>query len=347
MDAQARESERGAAGSKKAEDRMEIGQHPIAWYTIAWSSEVKPGQVVEKTIADQKVVIFRSESGKVSVVDAYCPHLGANFAHGGTVEGEDLRCPFHGFKFNHDGACVATGYDSKPPPAAKLYSWPVHETHGMIVVYYHPDRIEPDWNVPEVELDGWSKMKQDILVLKSHPQEISENSVDIGHFVHIHGYEAVKVVEKPEVDGPVLRAKYAMELNDDRLPGNDAVQVEFQAHVLGLGYSVVDIHVPVYGMRSKNFVMPMPTSDGMVELRLGMLVQKIENPGKFHPAMKIMPKSLATSIILAFSFKAFVAEVKSDFIIWENKRWIDPPPLAEGDGPIGIYRKYCKQFYTD
>ena len=38
-------------------------------------------------------------------------------------------------------------------------------------------------------------------------------------------------------------------------------------------------------------------------------------------------------------------EVGQDAPIWETKRYVEKPILAEGDGPIGEYRRYCKQFY--
>ncbi|MGB8222639.1 MAG: hypothetical protein WCF10_08625, partial [Polyangiales bacterium] len=39
-------------------------------------------------------------------------------------------------------------------------------------------------------------------------------------------------------------------------------------------------------------------------------------------------------------------EVGQDAPIWEAKRYLEKPILAEGDGPIGEYRRYCKQFYV-
>jgi hypothetical protein len=38
-------------------------------------------------------------------------------------------------------------------------------------------------------------------------------------------------------------------------------------------------------------------------------------------------------------------EVGQDAPIWETKRYVEKPMLAEGDGPIAEYRRYCKQFY--
>lgn len=55
--------------------------------------------------------MFRAQSGKAHVVDAYCPHLGANLAVGGRVLGDCIECPFHGWQFQgSDGKCVKVPY---------------------------------------------------------------------------------------------------------------------------------------------------------------------------------------------------------------------------------------------
>ena len=59
-------------------------------------------------------MVFRSQKGKVHIVDAYCPHLGANMGVGARVFGDCLECPFHGWKFNGEtGICTDIPYASK------------------------------------------------------------------------------------------------------------------------------------------------------------------------------------------------------------------------------------------
>lgn len=60
------------------------------------------------------MVVFRDQEGKASVLDAYCPHLGANLAVGGRVVGNCIECPFHGWQFRgDDGKCVKIPYAEK------------------------------------------------------------------------------------------------------------------------------------------------------------------------------------------------------------------------------------------
>jgi hypothetical protein len=55
--------------------------------------------------------------------------------------------------------------------------------------------------------------------------------------------------------------------------------------------------------------------------------------------------SLFTKFVREAASVGLNREVGQDAPIWETKRYLDKPVLAEGDGPIGEYRRYCKQFY--
>jgi hypothetical protein len=47
---------------------------------------------------------------------------------------------------------------------------------------------------------------------------------------------------------------------------------------------------------------------------------------------------------------AFIGEIArqldQDIPIWENKTQWERPVLCDGDGPIGLFRKWSRQFYT-
>jgi hypothetical protein len=63
--------------------------------------------------------------------------------------------------------------------------------------------------------------------------------------------------------------------------------------------------------------------------------------------LALLPKQLVNFILSKASFKGYVHDVKQDFHIWENKSYIAPPALAKGDGPVGKYRQWAKQFYPE
>lgn len=45
-------------------------------------------------------------------------------------------------------------------------------------------------------------------------------------------------------------------------------------------------------------------------------------------------------------YRAYVSDFARDFPIWENKKYLTRPALAKGDGPVGLFRRWCSQFYA-
>ena len=76
---------------------------PFGWYVVEYADELKPGDVKSVRYFAQDQVLFRTTNGEVSMLDAYCPHLGAHLGHGGIVYGECIECPFHAWRWKADG----------------------------------------------------------------------------------------------------------------------------------------------------------------------------------------------------------------------------------------------------
>src|SRR5215467_3099159 len=129
---------------------------PNSWYALGFSSELKHGAVLTRTLAEHELVLFRTRSGRACVMDAYCPHLGAHLGVGGRVEGETIRCPFHAFRFDTAGSCVATGYGTKPPPTAQARLWPLSEVNYIRFGYYDSKYQAPTWEPPALDWDDWT-----------------------------------------------------------------------------------------------------------------------------------------------------------------------------------------------
>ena len=49
----------------------------FGWYVVEYEDELKPGDVKSVRYFAQDQVLFRTTNGEVSMLDAYCPHLGA------------------------------------------------------------------------------------------------------------------------------------------------------------------------------------------------------------------------------------------------------------------------------
>ena len=312
---------------------------PTGWFAIQLAHELRRGAVRRCRYFDRDLVLYRTSSGQARVVDAFCPHLGAHLGHGGRVDGEDLVCPFHGFRFAVDGACSGTPYGSKPAKRVRLGQLPCREQGGVLLVWFDSLGRPPQWNVPELDVDGWSRLVSHRYRVATHPQETTENSVDFGHFTELHSFSSASMSGPLETDGPLLRASYGVTkpLLPFARPGWAALEVDFDVHVWGLGYSLVEVSVPRFGIQLRELVLPTPVHGELLDLRVASMIRRL--PGAPLSSLLAQP-------LLSLTFRALRAEVERDIPIWEHKAYCDKPGLAPGDGPVGQYRRWARQFYV-
>jgi len=323
--------------------------YPNGWYLYGFSDELKRGQILNHPFMGQDIIVYRTESGRAFAVDAYCQHLGAHFGFGGTIEGELLRCPFHGFCYDTDGVCVKTGYGTKPPPKAKLKTWQLREQNGLLLIHYHTNAVPPSWEVPALSDTDWTPLLYHKFVLFDHPQETTENSVDLGHFAFVHKYRNARILCSPKIEKQYMSTAYSVSrslFGLEKLFPNALFEFQFETHIYGLGYSQVNVTIPRAGATLRLWVLPTPIDKDRIALNLATSARLLE-PGRIHPLLSFIPKLLLTNIVRHFTFAGFINDVKQDIPIWQNKKYISPPALAEGDGPIGIYRQWAKQFYNE
>lgn len=314
---------------------MVLDPFPSSWYVAAFTEEIKD-KPVTKTVCGKEIVLWRDAQDAVAAVDAHCPHLGAHMGFG-AVENGCLTCPFHKFRFDRDGECTRAYPGKRIPPTARAGAWEIREQNGMILVWFDKYGNPPTWEVPKatVSPSHWTA-----LPLNSHPQETAENSVDVGHFTAIHHYQEPKLLSGPHIVGPTLNVIY----NNKRPTLLGLLDAEMNIHVHGLGYS--HVIATVRGMKSYHWVLPRPTEEGVMELQLAVTTEL--GPRNTWPLpLRALPRKMATKLVQSFVFREYVKDVQQDFDVWNNKIYLERAALAEGDGPIGPYRKYCKQFYPE
>jgi hypothetical protein len=68
--------------------------------------------------------------------------------------------------------------------------------------HHKPD---PDVEQPGEARDaGWNRIRWRRFDTSPHPQETTENSIDLGHFTQVHGFVDASVTRAIEVEGPLL-----------------------------------------------------------------------------------------------------------------------------------------------
>lgn len=312
---------------------------PYGWYFVAYSDELKVGDVRPAHYFGRDLVIFRGESGKAGVLDAYCPHLGAHMGHGGRVEGDSVVCPFHEWKFDPEGFCTDIPYARVFPPRAKreplAEAYPVTEANGVVWAWYHPQGVKPLFDVeivPEFTEPGWAPHVRREWRFASNPQEIGENGVDFAHFRYVHSMNDVPQGASRYED----HIRYSEVHGKRNVPKEDGTEVEIDASVLTVQTGAGQKTTRMIGQNTLILqVLATPVEADDVELRFCFTHTPVE-PGSIDEKM-IMGQIEGT---------CGQTGVEGDLPIWHHKIHRAKPFLCDGDGPILRYRKYFEQFYV-
>jgi len=313
-----------------AKPRFPFPRYPRGWFMVAWADELAPGEVKPLRAFGKELVMMRTESGEVSVLDAFCPHLGAHLGHGGKVVGESLRCPFHAWEFGASGQCTAVPYAKRIPNKSSLAKWETRERNGHLYVWHDIDGRAPEWELPEIPEwndSDWTPYIRRDWILRTHNQEMAENVVDTAHFKYVHG---MKIKPEPHLvvpDYPTLRmsTKTIMETAMGDVEGELSVECH------GFGFSTSRFTGLV---RTTVIASVTPIDENDVHVRFSFAVHTGNGAGVARGVGKAFTAEIAR-------------QLEEDRPIWEHKRYLEHPMLCDGDGPVGVFRRWCKQFYPE
>lgn len=310
--------------------RFPFSNYPKGWFQVAYGRDVTAGTIVSLHYFGQQLICYRGESGTVHVLNAYCPHLGADIAVGGQVSEDCVICPFHGWRFNGDGVNVEIPYAKGPNRIAKLGAWPTVERAGMIFVWHNEDGGEPEWELPKIpEADDaafeFYAPEEARWIFRSHPQEVFENTVDIAHFATVHGVSAFGNLDV-EHEGANFRAIAEVNFETPRGPVNGAVDSE----LFGMGIDVVRHR----GLGQSCTILTVTPIDGeLVDARYTFFVSLDPETGE------------KTRLGMGFA-RDFCKQIEQDIPIWEAKIYRDKPALARGERAITEFRNWAERSYS-
>ena len=214
-----------------------------SWYVLAHSRRLRKGQVKTFERLGDKLAVYRDELGKIHVLDAQCPHLGANLGQG-KVKGRELECPFHHWRFDSEGKCSYAPNTALPKRQAKSY--PALEKWGFI--WFFNGQV-PFINFPELlNSNEYTMFWLPSWYLNCHPHLVIGNGLDINHFETLHNFEFTK---KPVLEHPSrhsLRIKLQGRPKDkrtQRLTGAKEQDIEATFLVSGGNIAWLNVQKPV------------------------------------------------------------------------------------------------------
>ncbi|NRA40969.1 MAG: Rieske 2Fe-2S domain-containing protein [Pseudomonadales bacterium] len=306
------------------------------WYCLGLSSDYGEEPVSLDYFAT-RLVAYRGADWKVHVLDAYCPHMGADLAEG-EVEGNLLVCPFHHWKWGADGVCQEIPYADKIPPKACIKSWPTLEKNGLLYLWYDPENNPPIAeqempDQPEYYDDGWSEWKLSKMRVHNNSRELIDNMADMAHFGPVHGAGALSFKNIAH------KHTYTQVMEGDPEDMERAIAMSSRATYYGPAIMTTEMTVELEGgmlLESRLLVSHVPVNDNCFDLRFGLLFKRIDG----------IPRDLMDYIIGKHS-RSTTEGFMDDVHIWHNKTRVDNPVLCDGDGPVNILRKWYEQFYVD
>jgi 3-ketosteroid 9alpha-monooxygenase subunit A len=301
---------------------------PTGWFQVAYGHELAPGQVLPLRYFGKDLVLFRTEDGAPHLLNAFCPHLGAHLGHGGKVRGDRLVCPFHAWEFEGSGRCALVPYTERQPPRAEVRAWHLVERNGLLMAWHDRAGRAPLWEIPEIPEygdPGWSDYRTGDWRIRTAAQELAENQVDAAHFFYVHSSPRVHTT-LAERHGPMLHTLSTIAVTTPI----GVVQSRVELHSFGFGLTKIRVR----GLFETLLIgCPTPIDDAHVHLRLSFIVRDLGEA--------------LTSEIGDAVMRDIERQVQEDIPIWENKAYVERPMLVEGDGPIGVFRSWVRQFYPE
>ncbi|MGB3494386.1 MAG: aromatic ring-hydroxylating dioxygenase subunit alpha [Elainellaceae cyanobacterium] len=162
------------------------------WYVVALSSQLKPNQVLSRTVLDEWLAIFRGEDGRPVVLRDRCMHRNSRLSTGQVCNGQ-IHCPYHGWVYDQTGQVVdvpAEGNACAHLPNRRALTYDTLEQDGYIYVRLkqpqdsQDDSIQP-FPMPHYGESGWATVRV-INRFQNTVTNCAENFIDIPHTASVH-----------------------------------------------------------------------------------------------------------------------------------------------------------------
>ncbi len=317
-------------------------RYPRGWHCLGLAEDFRDGRPHEIKALGTTLVVFQGEEdGELHILNAFCPHMGGNLAHG-SVKGDAVACPFHDWRWSGDGRCAGIPYARRVPPRARTRSWLALEQNKQLFVWYDPqgNPPPPEVTIPRIEgvfSDEWSDWTwKSIAVEGTNCREIVDNVVDMAHFFYVH--YAFPVYFKNIFEGHIAAQNMNSVPRGDLDLGNLSSNLRSEAAYYGPSYMIDYLWTEWQGAQVESVLINChyPVGPDSFVLQYGAIVKKL--PGMTDAEAEAMAALTVQGLSVGF---------EQDVEIWRNKTRIENPLLCEEDGPVYQLRRWYQQFYVD
>ncbi|HEY9643486.1 MAG TPA: aromatic ring-hydroxylating dioxygenase subunit alpha [Coleofasciculaceae cyanobacterium] len=170
-------------------NRENLFLHNI-WYYALPGDQLKPGQMMAKTLLNQPILFGRSTAGEVFALRDICPHRAVPLSCG-QFNGTEVACGYHGWRFNPAGQCTAipslTDDQTLNLDRFRVRSYPVQELQGNVWIYMtsddSSDAIAPAMEIPQVP--GFEKSSYQAKEIMNFPCYVDHAVVGLMDPAHV------------------------------------------------------------------------------------------------------------------------------------------------------------------
>lgn len=350
--------------SADAQDTMiEPPNYAYGWYAPLVSNEVSAKKIKGFNFMGKPLIAYRNSGGVVVVMDAVCPHFGADLAKGDICEGK-VRCYFHGLYFDDDGQCVKGDLiqDNKKLERIQVTTYVVEECAGQIWIWHGTDMSKPDIPLPIKDMD-WDQWSQPVTsrqrtITNSNMCYLTENIIDLQHFAVVHKWTVHEVV-----DGPRVEESDGTFIADIKVTNNPGAQsprawvraitrpltmdsrIRFKVYSPGCAIAVSNPGLEIDETKlGRNIVCIYPIDEKTVSIRVAVCFKKSDVNGVVDKKKMQRSKPLDWLIAKAVSLIA-VNDFDGDIRVWNNREYLPRPKLVKEDGPMILFRKWYLRFW--
>lgn len=325
-----------------AEYRLGDYPFPRGWFAVANADEVGRSPLSLHYFG-RDMILYRGASGRLVLLDAYCPHMGTHLGSGPNsatttsdsyMEGDNIRCPFHAWRFGADGVCNNIPYhDGEIPPKARVRSFPVEERYGIVFAWHDPEEQAPDFDI--AEFPGWGEKGYvswrglDHLTDLKHPIEIFDNMSDLTHLDHLHGGNVTAY--ENEYDGHVMHQRQTGNTEPDDRGELFAATLTTLAGYVGPGIAFGHFQE----LNASQIICVTPIDDGTCRLWQEALMKIPDG----------MTAEQAEGVRQQLSH-SFGTGLMRDGEVWATKQPAINIMQMPGDGPFRQSRTWYSQFYN-
>jgi phenylpropionate dioxygenase-like ring-hydroxylating dioxygenase large terminal subunit len=311
---------------------------PNQWYVVLESREVRPGQLLGVTRMGERLVFARDTAGAAFCLRDRCAHRGAALS-AGCLAGDTVACPFHGFRDDASGRGVlipANGAAAPVPERFHVHSYPVHEQHGWLWIWWGaepPVLLAPPRYFEDLDGMAWAST---VDPWDAHYSRVIENQLDVVHLPFVHA-TTIGRGNRTLVSGPVVewqgKDRFFVRVFNER----DSGQPPRKPGEIAPPYPAFHLDF-IFPNLWQNWIAPtvrvgaafVPVDDGHTLLYLRFYLKAL--PGALG--------RLAARMAMPFNLK--IAHQDRRVVITQQPKpssFRGGENLVQGDGPIVEYRR--------